>query len=252
MNCASWPGQTFRREAIDLEDVDPWDGVGASLFRTRPGRHNRCMEELVPHLFHWTAFHEDIGQDVDSYGVLGLGVAILIDPMVPPEGLDWFRRQARPEHIYLTNRLHYRKSDRFVEAFGASVWCHSAGLHEFGPGQRVRGFEHGDQLPGGILALKVGALCPEETALLIPVGAGALALGDAVIRANEHLEFVPDSLMGDNPSAVKRGLRAALAALLKRRFEHLLLAHGRPFVQGGKEALRRIAGRKRKAATRRG
>jgi glyoxylase-like metal-dependent hydrolase (beta-lactamase superfamily II) len=202
------------------------------------------MEEIVPHILHWTAFHPDIGQGVHSYCVTGLGPAILIDPMMPAGRLEWFRRYAKPEHIYLTNRLHYRESDRFVEAFGATVWCHSAGLHEFEPGQKVKGFEHGDKLPGGILALKVGALCPEETALLIPAGGGALSLGDAVIRENEHLEFVPDSLMGDDPKAVKRGLRSALAALLKRRFEHLLLAHGRPFVDGAKEALRQVAGRK--------
>lgn len=202
------------------------------------------MEEIVPHIFHWTTFHEEIEQDVHSYCVTGLGPAILIDPMVPSGGLDWFRRHAKPEHIYLTNRLHYRGSERFVKGFGAKVWCHSAGLHEFDPSQKVRGFEHGDELPGGILALKVDALCPEETALLIPLGPGALAMGDAVIRENDHLEFVPDFLMGDNPRAVKQGLRAAFSALLENRFEHLLLAHGRPFVAGGKETLRRMAGRK--------
>ncbi len=170
--------------------------------------------------------------------------------MVPAEGLDWFRRQSKPEHVYLTNRLHYRGSDRFVEAFGTTVWCHSAGLHEFGPAPRVRGFEHGDELPGGIRALKVGALCPEETAPLIPAGGGALALGDSAIRVNEHLEFVPDALMGEDPKAVKRGLRLAFSVLLKERFEHLLLAHGRPFVKGGRDALRRIAGRKAAARNR--
>ncbi len=202
------------------------------------------MEEIVPHIFHWTAFHPDIEQDVHSYCVTGLGPTILIDPMVPSDGLDWFRRHAKPEHIYLTNRLHYRGSDRFVEAFGATVWCHSAGLHEFGPKQKVRGFEPGDELPGKVLALKVGALCPEETALLIPLGRGALAMGDAVIRENEHLEFVPDSLMGDDPKGVKRGLRSAFSDLLEKPFEHLLLAHGRPFVKNGKEALRQFSSRK--------
>jgi len=199
------------------------------------------MEEIVPHIFHWTAFHEAIEQEVHSYCVTGLGPAMLIDPMVPSEDLDWFRRHAKPEHIYLTNRLHYRGSDRFVEAFNASVWCHSAGLHEFKARQKVRGFEHGDELPGRILALKVDALCPEETALLIPVGPGALALGDAVIRENDHLEFVPDSLMGDNPKGVKQGLKLALTALLESRFEHLLLAHGTPFVKHGKQVLRQLA-----------
>ena len=202
------------------------------------------MEEIVPQLFHWTAFHPDIEQVVHSYCVAGLGPIILIDPMVPAEGLGWFRREGRLQHIYLTNRLHYRDSSRFVEAFGVTVWCHVAGLHEFEANQHVRGFEHGDELPGGVRALEVDALCPEETALLIPVGAGALALGDAVIRENSHLEFVPDSLMGDDPVEVKRGLKAAFSSLLEQRFEHLLLAHGQPFVKGGKTALRRVVGRR--------
>jgi hypothetical protein len=198
------------------------------------------MEEIVPHIFHWTTFHPDIEQDVHSYCVTGLGPVVLIDPMVPSDGLGWFERH-KPAHIYLTNRLHYRGSDRFAKEFGTKVWCHVAGLHEFAPRQKVNGFEHGDELPGGIVAMKVDALCPEETALLIPIGKGALAMGDAVIRENEHLEFVPDSLMGDDPEAVKLGLRAAFSALLDQRFEHLLLAHGRPFVKGGKDALRQIA-----------
>jgi hypothetical protein len=201
------------------------------------------MEEIVPQLFHWTAFHPDIEQEVHSYCVTGLGPIILIDPMVPAEGLGWFRQHGWPQHIYLTNRLHYRESGRFVEAFAVTVWCHMAGLHGF-EASEVRGFEHGDELPGGVRALRVGALCPEETALFIPVGAGALALGDAVIRENAHLEFVPDSLMGDDPAEVKRGLKAAFSALLEQRFEHLLLAHGRPFVKGGKAALKRVVGRK--------
>ncbi len=192
--------------------------------------------------------HPDIGQEVHSYYVTGVGPGILIDPMVPDEGLDAIPREAKPEHILLTNRLHYRGCDRFVEAFGVTIWCHSAGLHEFEPRQKVNGFEHGDKLPGGVEALEVDALCPEETALLIPVGAGALAMGDAVIRENQHLEFVPDSLMGDDPAAVKRGLKAAFKGLLQHRFEHLLLAHGRPFVKGGKKALRSFATPKTRAA----
>ena len=202
------------------------------------------MEEIVPQLFHWTAFHPDIEQEVHSYCVTGLGPIILIDPMVPSEGLGWLRRYGWPQHIYLTNRLHYRDSGRFVEAFAVTVWCHVAGLHEFEASQQVRSFEHGEELPGGVRTLEVDALCPEETALLIPVGAGALVLGNAVIRENAHLEFVPDSLMGDDPAEVKRGLKAAFSALLEQRFEHLLLAHGRPFVKGGKPALRRVAGRR--------
>jgi hypothetical protein len=43
--------------------------------------------------------------------------------------------------------------------------------------------------------------------------------------------------MGDDPEAVKRGLRDAFAELLERDFDHLLFAHGTPVVGGGKAAL---------------
>lgn len=69
---------------------------------------------------------------------------------------------------------------------------------------------------------------------------------------HEDIGQDPDSLMGDDPSAVKRGLRQAISELLEQPFGPLLLAHGRPFVTGGKDALRAIAGRqsggRRKAA----
>ena len=206
------------------------------------------MQKILPQVYHWTTFHEGIRQDVHSYCYVGPKFSVLIDPMVPADGLDWFREHAKPEHICLTNRLHYRGCAEFAKAFGATAWCHSAGLHEFTPEQNVRGFEHGDELPGGVRALKVGSLCPEETALLLPPETSALALGDAVIRENDALEFVPDELMGDDPVQVKRGLKAALEALFDQPFDHLLLAHGSPWLGGGKKALKKLVGSKKKAA----
>ncbi len=64
-----------------------------------------------------------------------------------------------------------------------------------------KGFQHGDVLPGGVEALEVGVMCPEETAFLVPVGEDVLAIGDAMIRYSE-LGFVPDHLMGDDPEAI--------------------------------------------------
>ena len=228
-----------------------------------------AVEEILPGVFHWTAVHEKIRIPVHSYYLAG--PRGLIDPMLPAEGIEWFREQGPPREILLTNRHHYRHSGRFAPAFGTAVRCHRAGLHEFKRGENVEPFEHGDELPGGILALEVGALCPEETALYFRVGepggrgdtgaagrqrktatggaraprraartppAGVLAFGDAVIREEGSLDFVPDKYMGDDPEAVKRGLRAALRRLLERDFDHLLFAHGEPLVGGGKEALR--------------
>jgi len=198
------------------------------------------MREILPGIFHWTTFHEGIGEEVHSCLVTAVDPAVLIDPREPAEGIEWFRRHGPPAHAYLTNRHHFRHSERFAEAFGTETWCHRNGLHEFVRGEKVRAFEHGAVLPGGVEAVKVGALCPEETALLIPCAGGILALGDAVTGAGSGLAFVPDGLMGEGPAVVKRGLKRALERLLKRDFRHLLLAHGEPRVDSGKEDLRRF------------
>ena len=44
--------------------------------------------------------------------------------------------------------------------------------------------------------------------------------------------------MGDDPEGVKRGLLRAFRGLLERDFDNLLLAHGEPWLGGGKAALR--------------
>ena len=195
------------------------------------------MKEILPGVFHWTSLHEGIGAIVHSYWITAVEPAVVIDARVPDEGLKAFERHP-PAHAYLTNRHHYRHGDRFEQAFGTQVWCQEDGLHEFTEGQNVRGFRHGDELPGGLLALPVGALCPEETALLVPCEGGALAVGDAVIRENGSLGFVPDSLMGSDAGAVKTGLREAFRAHLNREFATLLFAHGPPLVGGARKALR--------------
>ncbi len=196
----------------------------------------RKIAEIVPGIFHWTTFHEGIGQEVHSAYVAG-ETPVLIDPREPAEGMDWFARQGPPRYAYLTNRHHFRHSDRFRRRFATIVCCHREGLHEFPDDPEVQAFEHGDELPGGILALPVAAICPEETALFIPVAGGVIAFGDAIIREDGELGFVPDDYLGEDPEGVKRGLRQAFRQLLERPFRHLLFAHGLPWVDDGRKAL---------------
>ena len=200
------------------------------------------MREILTDIFHWRTEHPDIHVVVDSYYIAGLEPACLIDPLEPAEGVAWFEGREPPRHIYLTNRLHERHCQAFVDTFGCAVWCHSSGLHEFADSDlQVRAYEHGAELPGGIRALEVAVLCPEETALHIPLAGGVLSLGDAVIRDADSLSFVPDYLIGDDPPTIKRGLRDALLALCQQeQFGHLLLAHGEPVIGDGREVLRRF------------
>lgn len=202
------------------------------------------MQEILPGVFHWTTEHPKIHIEVSSYWLDREGV--LLDPLVPAqEGLEWFAaRERQPGAILLTNRHHYRDCARFVERFGCTVHCNRAGLHEFTHGEVVHGFDIGDELPGGVIACELDAICPDDTALHLPEQR-ALAFADGVVRGGAYgqpgpLGFVPDSLM-DDPPATKRGLLDACARLLAEvDFEHLLLAHGGPVIGDGRQRLQEL------------
>jgi hypothetical protein len=198
------------------------------------------VQEIAPGVWHWTARHEHIGAEVSSYYLLR--ERVLIDPMIPREGIEWFAARGAPEHLILSNRHHDRHSWRLTDAFGCTVHCIRNGLHELEGRGPVQAFDFGDELPGGVVVHEVDVICPDETALHLPAHR-ALACADGVVRwgGGEGLSFVPDYLM-DDPEKTKRGLRAAYRRLLELDFELLLLAHGRPVVSGGKAQLAAFAG----------
>jgi hypothetical protein len=199
------------------------------------------MQEIAPGVFHWTALHPNIKMQVSSYFLADEGV--VLDPMIPAEGLDWFDEHAPPAAVVLTNRHHYRRSADFVEEFGCEVLCHSAGLHEFTEEQDVQGFVDGDEPVAGIQVKHVGSICPDEVAIYVP-RAKAVAFADGVVRwrPDDPLGFVPDSLF-DDAEKDKAGIRQAVQALLPLEPDHLLLAHGDPIVGGGTAALQAFLAR---------
>ncbi|HEX8074382.1 MAG TPA: hypothetical protein VF545_05325 [Thermoleophilaceae bacterium] len=195
------------------------------------------MNEIAPGVLHWTAFHPNIKRDVSSYLLADSGTAV--DPLLPEDGVALFEGR-EPSQVVLTNRHHLRSSVKLAEEFDIPIRCHQAGLHEFEGGPDVEGFAWGDELAPGVTALEVGAICDEESALLIASGDGLLAVADAVIRYDGKLGFVPDRYIGDDPQAVKRAIRESYARLLDEPFDSILVAHGQPQIGGGKEALRRF------------
>jgi len=199
---------------------------------------HRPIREVLPGVHHWTAIHPRIRLPVDSFYIEP--ARVVLDPMVPREGLEWFEGREPPSQIVLTNRHHLRHSERYAETFGCPIRCSEAGLHEFQRGPKVEGFAFGEELAPGITAHQLGAICPDDTALHIRTAAGgALAFADGVTRPRGGgLSFVPGFLMGDDPAAVRAGLCESLRGLLDLDFDSLLFAHGEPLIGGGKAALR--------------
>jgi hypothetical protein len=195
------------------------------------------MEELLPGIWHWTATHPNTGSEVSSYWVRPSRA--VIDALLPDEGAEPFREEP-PERVLLSNRHHLRHAERFAEEFGSVIECSKPGLHEFENGPGVQGFDFGEEVAPGIEALEVGAICPDESALLIR-DAGALSIADGIRHYDGEMDFFADRLLGDDPEGVKAGLRESYRRLLDLDFDNLLFAHGDPLIGGGKEALRRFA-----------
>lgn len=202
------------------------------------------VRQLLPGVLHWTNRHPTIGVDVSSHLLTETGV--LIDPLVPPEGLDWFADQGLEiREILLSCRHHLRESERYVARYGCGIHAPSTGMHAFAPSLGVTPYEDGQQLPGGVVAHIIDTLSPDESALAIP-DAKALVVADGVVNY-DGLRFVPDHLLvdeGEDAEPVKRGLLAQFARLLDEvDFDHLLCAHGDPIVGTGRTALRDFVAR---------
>lgn len=198
------------------------------------------ISEVIPGIFHWSSAHPKLGgAHVSSYWLDRAGV--LIDPLVPADGLEWFaERSVKPTTIVLTNRHHYRDSDSFHQQFGCEIYAPEAGMHEFTAGQPVTAYAPGTLLPGDLRAIEIGSLCPDENALY-SADTKTVWIADAVVRAPEDLSaqigWVLDQLM-DNPTETKQGMLAAFTTLLAEcDFENLCLAHGRPLIGNGRTAL---------------
>ena len=193
------------------------------------------MREILPGVHHWTAHHDPIQARVSSYYVAPAG--IVIDPKIPEEGgLDAL--PGRPQQVVLTSGHHDRDARAFAEAFDIPIRASREADAYLGGTLPIEPFGDGDEIAPGVTAIHIGKLCDDEGALHLAVAEGAIVLADALNRYGETLAFFPDWLLGDDPEAVKAGLRQAFEGLLTRDFDHLLFAHGEPLIGGAKAALR--------------
>jgi hypothetical protein len=194
------------------------------------------IHELIPGVAHWTAVHPHIGVEVSSYYLVD--ERVLIDPITPPDGLDWFDGR-EPREIVLSCRHHLRDSKEIGDRFGATIRGPRPGMHEFEDKQvAVEPYDFGDELPGGVVTHEVGVISPDEGALELR-GHKALVVADGVMHYVDDLHFVPDEYIGDDPPAIQRGLKESFTRLADTvDFDHLLITHGSPITGSGRDDLR--------------
>jgi hypothetical protein len=193
------------------------------------------FSEVTEGVFEWSAMHPTIKQPVHSCWLPGPRVAI--DPIGAGWLADAIAGQGGLSRIVLSNRHHRRSCEGLAQRFGADIVAPEPGMHEFGTETDIKPYSWGEEVAPGVTAHEIGVICPDDGALHIASGAGALLIADSVIRWDGALSFVPDFLM-DDPEETKAGTLKALEPLLDLDWDALLLAHGDPVSSGGKEQLR--------------
>ena len=56
------------------------------------------MKEILPGIFYWRQAHPKIRIPVSSYYLKP--ERVLIDPLIPDEGIEWFAEESAEEHLY--------------------------------------------------------------------------------------------------------------------------------------------------------
>jgi glyoxylase-like metal-dependent hydrolase (beta-lactamase superfamily II) len=183
------------------------------------------VSEIATGLWRWTGLHPawtpaDGGpdgweQEVGSYYYEAPEAIVLFDPLVPMEDRDRFfaaldrdvERAGLPVRVLLTLEDHRRSSAELAERYGGKV----------------------GELPAGV---DVALECWDEQVYWIPEHA-ALVLGDLVLARGGGLELPRTWIGEERYDEVREGLRG----LLELPVERVLVTHGEPVLEGGREAL---------------
>lgn len=197
------------------------------------------MNEILPGIFTWAWHSPEKKLDFNGWYLATPGEPVLVDPPeCPDEALAEIERRGAPKAILLTNKDHLRMSDVYAGRFRAPVLLHQADAPLLEG--RIGGvFKHGDDLPGGVHAVRIPhAKTPGETAFLVR-RANAVILGDALIgKPPGQLNLLPAEKLPDAAKA-----RDGIRTLLKYSFDGVLVGDGESIPRGGRRAVEEFLAR---------
>ena len=201
------------------------------------------VARIASGLWRWTGYHEEWREDVGSVYIETPDGVVLIDPLVPPEDTERFwqaldhdvERLGASVHVLVTIFWHTRSAAAMVERYSARVWATTRARPAVArrAGIVTDAFRPGDPLPGGIEAHRTARATeviywiPEHRAL-VP---GDVLLGDG----RGGVRLCPESWLPSGTGHAQ--LAESLRPLLDLPVERVLLSHGEPVLEEGRDAL---------------
>ena len=212
------------------------------------------VEQIAPHLWHWTAPHPDWkpesrGKDgqgwdeiVSSYALVADGTLVLIDPQAPAdeadaarfwEALDRDVEAHGPPAILITVFWHARSAREIADRYpGSTTWLPADAPQKTAEHlTSSKPYSAGDELPGGIRSYEMSRL--GELVLYIP-SHSAVAVGDVLL---DGVRICPDGWLTNN--VTRKDVADALRPLLDEEIDLILLTHGGPVTVAAREKLER-------------
>jgi glyoxylase-like metal-dependent hydrolase (beta-lactamase superfamily II) len=192
------------------------------------------LEQVAPGLRRWAAWHTEWRQEVGSVAVDTPDGLVLVDPLDPPPEVR------HPQHVLVTVHWHARSGG---ELGAAHVWAAAREVRRL----KNRGvvvtdaFEKDPELPGGIKAFataregEVVYWLPQQKALV--AGDVLLGAGAKPNATSEPLRLCPEGWLD---GATRKQLVKSLLPLLDLPVERILVSHGDPVLQGGKDVLQAL------------
>jgi hypothetical protein len=201
------------------------------------GMASHAIQELGPGLHRWTAAHpdaapvpttgspDDWGPDVASVAYEAPDALLLVDPLVPDDRADLreeldglVARHGQPVVVVTTLAFHRRSRDELAHRYDAST-------------SRAR-----KNLPRDVETVVIQGA--GETMVWLPK-VRALIPGDRLLGNDAGgVRLCPDSWLRYLPSGMRQAeLREALRPLLELPVELVLVSHGGPVLENGREAI---------------
>ncbi len=185
------------------------------------------VTELAPGLWRWTAPHPDWKEGDDWEQEVGCvyyeapEATVLIDPLLPPERERFFEaldrdveRRGLPVSILLTVPWHARSA-----------------------GELAKRYETTSATSSSVEAFALSEV--DDTLYWLPEHR-TLVVGDVMYGGPTGVHVCPDSYLDERSS--QASIREHLRFLLDLPVERILVAHGDPVLEAGRESLERALG----------